>query len=77
MIPEEAIEAALIVLRRDDLWDLSDREECLAILEAAAPYMLAGAWDEGFDKGLDRGEWESAPVREEPLHTNPYRKDTE
>jgi hypothetical protein len=35
------------------------------------------AWDEGFEKGLDRGEWEAAPVREEPLHANPYRASIE
>lgn len=40
-ISDEAIEAALVVLRRGDLSDLSDREECLAILEAAAPHLMA------------------------------------
>ena len=46
MIPDEAVEAALIVLRRDDLWELSDREEALLILEAAAPHIIAGHFRE-------------------------------
>lgn len=40
MISDEAVEAALTVLRRDDLWELSDEEEARLILGAAAPYML-------------------------------------
>lgn len=51
MIPAQAVEAALTVLRRDDLWELSDEEEARLILEAAAPHMLraakAEAWEEG------------------------------
>jgi uncharacterized membrane protein len=48
-IPDEAVEAALIVLRRDDLWDYSDEEECRLILEAAAPYLMAQALREAAD----------------------------
>lgn len=60
MIPDEAVEAAARYMR------------ARSILEAAASHLMAAAWDEGFDKGLDRGEWEAAPVRDEPVHTNPY-----
>jgi hypothetical protein len=39
---------------------------------------LADAWDEGFDKGSDWGEWAAAPIREEPADqtANPYRSGT-
>ena len=45
-------------------------------LTAAGFGPVKAAWDEGFKKGLDRGEWEAAPVREEPKHANPYRAST-
>lgn len=35
--------------------------------------VAAAAWDEGYEQGRDRGEWEAAPVREEPTYANPYR----
>jgi hypothetical protein len=43
VIPDGAVEAVLVVLRRDDLWELSDREEAILILEAAAPHLMAAA----------------------------------
>jgi len=42
VIPDEAVEAVLAVLRRDDLWELSDREEAILVLQAAAPHLMAG-----------------------------------
>lgn len=45
-ISDEAVEAALTVLRRDDLWELSDEEEARLILEAAAPDIIAGYFRE-------------------------------
>lgn len=66
MIPSDAVEAALTVLRRDDLWELSDEEEARLILEAAAPYMLAEAWEAGA-----QAEEDCAPLSRRP--PNPYR----
>lgn len=46
------------------------------ILEAAAPHMLAEAWDDAFKKGAEWGEWGAGPATQsEPdnLNANPYR----
>lgn len=79
MIPAEAVEAALTVLRRDDLWELSDEEEARLILEAAAPYMLARAWAAGHESGFwngrestGSGEMEFCGV-EHAKANNPYK----
>lgn len=52
------------------------RRRSAAALTAAAPFIAAQAWDEGFEKGSDWGEWAGAPVREQPSDTNPYRRGT-
>lgn len=69
MIPAEAVEAALKLIRSDaekaltcPLPELIER-----ILEAAAPPMLAAAWDEGIEAGVD------GSVPECDYARNPYR----
>ena len=48
----------------------SARKEAKRYLEAAAPHLMAAAWDEGLEVGLVSGvRIDSAPDR------NPYRKD--
>lgn len=69
VIPTEATEAAADMIGS---LRLGDRQKFLTeaqlILEAAAPHMLAGAWDEGWDTfaGFD-----SRPGG--PYPANPYR----
>jgi hypothetical protein len=75
-VPDEAVEAALVAFSdRAMLVGSSHRDNLTAALEAAAPFVAAQAWDEGFEKGSDWGEWAAAPVREEPSDqtANPYR----
>lgn len=79
MIPDDAVEAAAMVLC-EQLWDNAHekqrayaRDEAREALETAAPHMLADCWDAAFNAGRDRGEWEAAPVTEEPTFANPYR----
>lgn len=68
-IPDEAVEAAYDVSQHL----LITTAEIELILEAAAPFIAAEAWDEGFEKGTDWGDWAAAPVTPEPDSTNPYR----
>lgn len=77
VVPDEAVEAAArVVLQYIDLQLLEhDRERKIpneaarAILEAAAPYMLADVWEAGCRKGLSVNPgWE-----EQALASNPYR----
>lgn len=65
MIPEDAVEAAakkLAYLNSDAGDQLSDEDWARELLEAAAPHLMAAAWDEAID-------WT-------PEHrpANPYRK---
>lgn len=77
MIPAQAVDAAAKVVYELDYgptgWDgLPDRprtkymDDAKAILEAAAPYMLAEARNEGRDTEVDRGRFSD-------LAPNPYR----
>jgi hypothetical protein len=85
MIPDEAVEAVARLNYEDewgDDWDKQVpsyceiyRKRARRILEAAAPHLMAIAWDEGYEAGYDRGEWDAAPIRKEPIQENPYRKD--
>lgn len=79
MIPNEAIEAAAKALwepnEHGDEWageyeTYKDylRAEATKTLEAAAPYMLATAWDEGREEGYEVGRGLGAPE-----NLNPYR----
>lgn len=72
VIPAEAVEAAAKAMYAQDggvgEFKLSVYEDyAAAMLEAAAPHMLAGAWDEGWLVGIDKcaGDLYGA--------TNPYR----
>ena len=69
MIPDEAVEAAAKVMFEHKDREVTFREVARAALEAAAPHLMAAAWDEGFAAddfevsiGMDR---------------NPYRKPTD
>ena len=72
VIPAEAVEAAMQAwLERSGkpgAWSLE--EEVRAALEAAAPYMLAGAWGQGYKAGLFDKEYYSH-------NPNPYMLNTE
>lgn len=85
VISDEAVEAALVLsLRQLGLWgrNLPDdlvrarRDSVRELLEAAAPYMLAEAWDEG----AESVEWCEIAIPcgdcdqcRKPAPTNPYR----
>ena len=76
----EAVEAAVDALIASKLGDHPGIngeefvEAAQAALEAAAPYMLAEAWDEGYDRAesdhYGTGFWATR------LHGNPYRRPT-
>ena len=59
MIPEAAVEAALEAVRAamiefgPDGHTDGDEQITRAALEAAAPHMLAAAWDDGHSEGVD------------------------
>lgn len=67
MIPEEAVEAALAANRAYKSQRGIDNAEkqMRAVLEAAAPYLKAEAWDEGYDycNGDGVSEWVGNPYR--------------
>jgi hypothetical protein len=61
VIPAEAVEAAV-----HRSWHLEiTTSDVREILEAAAPHMLAGVWDEGERAGVD--------AMNGKIRTNPYR----
>lgn len=78
MIPDEAVEAAAWALDPQTMgsggalaekFKEETRAEARRILEAAAPHLMAAAWDEGLEVGLVSAvRIDSAP------DTNPYRK---
>ena len=86
MIPDEAVEAAARVML-DKLYsdktlkvDDEDRDIMRAALEAAAPHLMAAAFEQGQKSGLrhvDRLVAAARIGREDlpgPLSPNPYRK---
>ena len=57
MIPEAAVEAAGQALRGAFDWGVADFDkQARAALEAAAPHMLAEAWDDGHSAGIDHAD---------------------
>jgi hypothetical protein len=91
MISDEAVEAAamaffgtLALSKWEDLGSLTRaayRSKARAALEAAAPHMLAEAWDEGHEDGfwngrLSHGDTEALTGIEHAKATNPYRSQT-
>lgn len=69
MIPVEAVEAAHKAWREQAAQDGSIFEYNLqAALEAAAPYIRAFAWDDGYNKG------KSDVTDTQGFHVNPDRK---
>ena len=76
MIPDEAVEAAIYAYGIDEGKALEwERKMIVSILEAAAPHLLAAAWDEGGRAAIER---EHTYGREEKAKfSNPYRKSTD
>ena len=67
MIPDEAVEAAAKYLTEKFNWNgelvpATARE----VLEAAAPHLMAAAWDEGYEGAVDAYDGRNV--------SNPYRK---
>ena len=76
MISDDAVEAAVAAVYGDS--NLPEKlgefgAEVRMILEAAAPYLLAGAWNEGYAAGEIDGAYQ-LNGHEEPDQRNPYRK---
>lgn len=79
MIPAEAVEAAAEWLPHSDDCEVRPERYCTcwqprinimrAALEAAAPYMLASAWEEGMQAMYDTTSSEWPPIPDQ----NPYR----
>jgi hypothetical protein len=73
VIPVEAVEAAAKAYRREFPYNENEGYVVKLILEAAAPYIRAQAWDEGATAGLgwdeNRGEDFAVP--------NPYMLNNE
>lgn len=75
VIPAEAIEAATLKLAslNSDAGDqLTDEEWTRAILEAAAPHMLAEAWRSGFWKGTAWVDSAGEDGSEDARFNNPH-----
>lgn len=75
-IPDEVLEAAepyiaSFFARRGSYVLRGKEAQALAsyVLKAAAPHLMAQAWDEGAEAEFDRGKFE-------PLVANPYRSQT-
>ena len=82
MIPDEAVEAAARAAAKDEdasNWDNEPQyyrngwlNRMQVALEAAAPHLMAAAWDEGGRAAIER---ENTYGREEKAKfSNPYRK---
>jgi hypothetical protein len=72
VIPEAAVEAAHAAICEDSLNDcLEWHGRCVKAVEAAAPHMLAEAWDEGEEAGVLNHAAEEYPELEQI--TNPHR----
>ena len=71
MIPETAVEAAYRVASFDCMEGkpFESKEDVRRILEAAAPHMLAEAWELGREVGLDQDFDATTQI------TNPYMHD--
>jgi hypothetical protein len=70
VIPAEAVEAAYAAINYPDRRAI-DYDEIKIILEAAAPHMLAAAWDEGEQAGAMNHAAEEYPEVKDI--TNPHR----
>jgi hypothetical protein len=84
-LPAEAVQAVHSVICDESLEDHLDPEwpgRCVKAVEAAAPHLMAQAFDEGQKSGMrhaDRlvaAEKIGRPDLPGPLSPNPYRKDT-
>ena len=75
VVPEEAVTAALVARAEFKNQRGMDNAANLMrhILEAAAPHMLAEAWEAGFQKGSEFDGWSGAVDNYKPDFTNPYR----
>lgn len=80
MIPAEAVEAAAIAMEDaalkligSDLGTTYRNEIAHSALEAAAPHMLAVAWDEGHAAGGIIRETAGTQMPHNPAEDNPYK----
>jgi hypothetical protein len=75
VIPDEAVEAAYAHLGPDDTgFRYVNKARLRGLLEAAAPFIAAQAWDEGFKQG---GPMHDENMDDPDAHTrNPYRSGT-
>ena len=71
VIPAEAVEAAAKAYRREFPYDENEGYIIKIILDAAAPYIRAQAWDGGRDATI------RAVMSGEDYPTNPYMLNTE
>jgi len=78
VIPDEAVEAAAWALDLQTMgsggalagkFKEQTRAEARHILEAAAPHLMAAAWDEGYECAVDAYDGRNV--------SNPYRKPTD
>ena len=72
MIPDEAMDAALKAIGHlPTVANESRRKTVQAILEAAAPHLMAAAWEEGGRAAIEREHAYGAD--EKAKFANPYR----
>lgn len=73
-ISDEAVEAAIGAYGGTVMAIMNERAMVRRILEAAAPHLMAQAWEEGFDRGfydpLAGGDRDAS----ESLARNPWRR---
>jgi len=78
VIPEAAVEAACRAefsdwdTNGDEWWRGMTRKRMHKALEAAAPYMLAGAWGDSLQYAYEEGYF-ARPQLEALQESNPYR----
>ena len=75
-VPDQAVEAAVDALVMTRMGDYNIempefRKAAREVLEAAAPFIAAQAWDEGWDAMADFDHRQAGPYP-----TNPYRSGT-
>jgi hypothetical protein len=74
VIPNEAATEARRAIEREFPYDENNEYIVRLVLEAAAPHLMAAAWEEGFDKGFYDPKAGSYWDASESTATNPYRK---
>lgn len=64
-IPDEAVAEARKAIERQFPYDENNGYIVQLALDAAAPHLMAGAWDEGYEVGVreEQPGWTSNPYR--------------